>query len=374
MIIHKTYKYRIYPNEIQLELLNKHFGATRFVWNYFLNKRKQSYLESKKSLTFYDNSKTLTQLKKEEQYSWLNEIGSQSLEASLQDLDTAYGRFFKKQSAFPQFKSKNKDIDSFRFRQRMKFSNNRIYFNKFREGIRINLHRELVGKICFATITHTPTNKYFASITCEVEHTPLVSTDKQVGIDLGIKDLSVCSDGTVFENIKTTKKYAKKLAYEQKQLAKKQKGSKKRQQQKKRVAIVYELIRNKRLDNLHKLTSSIISENQTIVVEDLNVNGLIKNHKLAKSISDASWYELCRQLEYKSKWNARDFIKIDRWFPSSKTCNNCNYINQNLTLKDREWICPQCNSTLDRDLNAAKNILKQGLMMLSGSGVESDIK
>ena len=374
MIVNKTYKYRIYPNEAQLELLGKHFGATRFIWNYFLNLRKQSYLESKKSMNFYDNSKTLTQLKKEEQYNWLNEIGAQSLEASLQDLDTAYGRFFKKQSTFPQFKSKHKCKDSFRCRQDIKIKDNKIFIPKFREGIKINLHRELVSKICFATITHTPTDKYFASITCEVEHTPLVSTDKQIGIDLGIKNLAVCSDGTVFENIKTTKKFEKKLAYEQKQLAKKQKGSKKRQQQKKRVAIVYELIRNKRLDNLHKLTSSIISENQTIVVEDLNVSGMIKNHKLAKSVADASWYELCRQLEYKSKWNARDFIKIDRWFPSSKTCNNCNYINQNLTLKDREWICPQCNSTLDRDLNAAKNILKQGLMMLSGSGVESDIK
>ena len=374
MIIYKTYKYRIYPNETQIILLSKHFGAMRFVWNHFLNLRKQSYLESKKSLTFYDNSKTLTLLKKEEQYIWLNEIGSQSLEASLQDLDTAYGMFFKKLSAFPQFKSKNKCVDSFRCRQFIKFKKNNLVIPKFKEGIKVNIHRKMIGKICFATITHTPTDKYFASITCEVEHMPLVSTGRQIGIDLGIKDLAVCSDGKIFENIKITKKFAKKLAYEQKQLAKKQKGSKKRQQQKKRVAKVYERIRNKRLDNLHKLTSSIISKNQTIIIEDLNVSGMIKNHKLAKSIADASWYGLCRQLEYKSKWNARDFVKIDRWFPSSKTCNNCNYINQNLTLKDREWVCPQCNATLDRDLNAAKNILKQGLMMLSGSGVESDIK
>lgn len=232
----------------------------------------------------------------------------------------------------------------------------------------------MTGRILFATIIKKPTDKYFASITCETEHEILPQTDKQIGIDLGIKDLAICSDGKVFKNPKTTKKHAKKLTYEQRQLSKKQKGSGKRFKQRKKVAAVHEKIKNIRLDNMHKLTHSIVRENQVVIIEDLNVSGMIKNHKLAKAIADVSWHELSRQLEYKSQWNERDFIQIDRWFPSSKTCNVCNFIKQDLSLKDREWICPGCGTILDRDINASQNILKQGLKILSGSGAESDSK
>lgn len=372
MIVNKTYKLRIYPNKSQAELMAKHFGSTRFVWNYFLAQRKEAYLENKKSLNYYDNAKALTLLKKE--FEWLTEVNSQALQASLKDLDTAYGRFFKKIATFPKFKSKRDAVDSFRCPQSIDILGGKLSIPKFREGIKIRLHREVTGRILFATISRTSTSKYFAAITCEAAHEALPSTDKKIGIDLGIKDKAICSDGTVFKNINTTKKYAKKLAFTQRQLSKKIIGSSKRLKQLKKVAAVHETIKNVRRDNIHKTTHQIISENQAIAVENLNVSGIIKNHKLAKAIADASWYEFVRQLKYKAKWNKRDFVKIDRWFPSSKTCNNCNFINQTLLLKDRTWTCPECKTILDRDLNASKNILKQGLKILSGSGADSDVK
>jgi len=374
MLVIKTYKFRIYPNKNQAKLMAKHFGSTRFVWNYFLAKRKESYIENEKSLNYHDNAKALTLLKKDGEFKWLKEINSQSLQASLKDLDTAYGRFFKKQAMFPRFKSKHKSLDSFRCPQSVYIRDGKLSLPKFREGIKIKLHREITGKILFATISKTPTDKYFASIACETEHEVLPHTDKQIGIDLGIKDLAICSDGKVFKNPRTTKKRAKKLTYEQRQLSKKQKGSGKRFKQREKVAAVHEKIKNVRADNIHKLTHSIVSENQVVIIEDLNVSGMIKNHKLAKAIADVSWHELSRQLEYKAQWNERDLIKIDRWFPSSKTCNVCNFIKQDLSLKDRGWTCPRCGTILDRDLNASQNILKQGLKILSGSGAESDSK
>jgi len=374
MVILKSYKFRIYPNNYQAILMGKHFGSTRFCWNYFLAKRKESYLEHKKTLNYYDNAKSLTLLKKSNEFEWLKEINSQSLQASLKDLDTAYGSFFKKQAMFPRFKSKHKSTDSFRCPQAVEIRHGKLSIPKFREGIKINIHREITGKILFATISRTPTDKFFASITCETEHEALPQTDKQIGIDLGIKDLAICSDGNVFKNPRVTKKYAKKLTYEQRQFSKKKNGSGKRFKQKRKVAAVHEKIKNTRKDNIHKITNSIISKNQTVIIEDLNISGMIKNHCLSKAIADASWHEISRQLKYKAQWNKREFIKIDRWFPSSKTCNVCNFIKQDLTLKDRVWTCPQCKTVLDRDLNASKNILNQGLKILSGSGVESDLK
>lgn len=369
-LIHKTYKMRLTPNKEQIELMSKHFGSTRFVWNYFLAERKQSFLESKKSLSYHDNARTLTALKKTDEFNWLNDINSQSLQASLKDLDTAYGRFFKKQAMFPRFKKKGFCTDSFRCPQHFKFVEGKLQIPKFKP-IKINIHREIEGKILFITISKTRTDKYFAAITCEVEYEPLPIPDKAIGIDLGIKDVAVCSDGTIFENIKTTKKYAKKLTYRQRQLSKKKKGSKNRAKQRKKVALVHEKIKNTRTDSIHKFTIQTIKHNGIIVTENLNVKGMIKNHNLAKSIADASWYELTRQLEYKSGWNDRSLVEIDRFFPSSKMCSVCNFINQNLTLKDREWICPNCESVLNRDQNASKNILKQGLKLLSGCGTQS---
>jgi putative transposase len=371
--IFKSFKFRIYPNKEQEILLAKHFGAYRFVFNYYLNKRKESYLEDKKSLNYYDNANDLTQLKKDENYIWLKEINSQSLQSSLRNLDIAYIKFFRKQTKFPKFKSKH-DRQSFKIPQSVKLENNKLIIPKFKSGIKINLYREINGKILFATVSKSTTGKYYVSITCEVNHKPFDKTGNEVGIDTGIKDLAILSDGTIYENIKILKKKLKKVKYNQRQLSKKIKGSSSRNKQKQKLAIVYEKIINIRKDYLHKISTEIVKNHDIISVEDLAVKNIMKNHHLAQAMSDVSLGIFYSMLEYKCNWNDKQFVKIDRFFPSSKTCSNCGWINQDLTLKDRKWTCPSCGEKHDRDFNASKNILKQGLKILSGSGTESDVK
>jgi putative transposase len=372
-IIHKSYKFRIEPTSEQMELLSKHFGACRFVFNRFLHERKEKYLNEKTSLNYYDNARTLTDLKKEEGFDWLKEINSQSLQSSIRNLDSAYKNFFNKQNQFPRFKSKY-DRQSFKIPQNVLINNERLIIPKFKEGIKIKLHRELEGEILFATITKSTTGKYYVSITCEVNCKPLDKTGSSVGIDTGIKDLAILSDGKTYENIKVLKYKLKKLKYEQRQLSKKQKGSNSRQKQKIKLSLVHEKITNVRKDYLHKVSTEIVKNHDIISVEDLAVKNMMKNHKLAQSLSDVSLGMFYTMLEYKSKWNDKSFVKIDRFFPSSKTCSNCGWINQDLNLSIREWTCPSCNEHHDRDLNASKNILKQGINILSGYGIESDIK
>ncbi len=373
MLVIKTFKYRCYPTKEQRVLLTKHFGSKRFVYNYFLNERKTLYIKSKKTLNYYDNAKSLTSLKQDEQYEWLNEINSQTLQAALRDLDVAYNKFFRKQARFPRFKAK-RNTQSFRVPQFVKYSDGELKLPKFKQPIKVNEDRPLTGKLLFATLTRKPSGKYFVSITVEAEHTPYAPVDKEVGVDLGIKDLAICSDGTKYSNIKTTYEHKKKITYEQRQLSKKTKGSNNRWRQRVRVAKVYEKISNIRHNHLHQISSRIVRENQTICMESLAVANMMKNHCLAKAIADASWGELIRQIQYKSEWNGRTFIQIDRFFPSSKTCNKCKYIKDDLTLGDRKWICPSCSVELDRDVNAAKNILEQGLEIYSGLGTKSESK
>jgi len=371
--IFKSFKFRIYPNKEQEILLAKHFGACRFVFNHYLNKRKESYLEDKKSLNYYDNANDLTQFKKDENFNWLKEINSQSLQSSLRNLDTAYGKFFRKQTKFPRFKSKY-DKQSFKIPQFVKLENNELILPKFKSGIKINLHQEINGEILFATISKSTTGKYYVSITCEVNYKPFDKTCNEVGIDTGIKDLAILSDGTTYENIRSLKTKLKKLKYNQRQLSKKTKGSSSRNKQKQKLAIVYEKITNVRKDYLHKVSTEIIKNHDVICIEDLAVKNIMKNHKLAQAMSDVSLGSFYSMLEYKSKWNDKQFVKIGRFFPSSKMCSNCAWINQDLTLNIREWTCPSCGEKHDRDFNASKNILKQGLKILSGSGIESDTK
>jgi len=372
MTVTKTFCYRCYPTKEQQVLLAKHFGSKRFVYNYFLNERKSLYLKNKET-NYYDNAKSLTALKQDEQYEWLNEINSQTLQAALRDLDTAYNRFFRKQARFPRFKAK-RNQQSFRVPQFVKYTDGELKLPKFKQPIKINEDRPLIGKILFATLVRKPSGKYFVSITVETEHIPYAPSNKQVGVDLGIRDLAICSDGTKHPNIKTTYKHKKKLTYEQRQLSKKIKGSNSKWRQRVRVARVHERISNIRHNHLHQISSNIVRENQTICMESLSVVNMMKNHCLAKSIADASWGELMRQIQYKSEWNKRTFVQIDRFFPSSKTCNKCKYIKDDLTLEDRKWVCPSCSVELDRDVNAAENILEQGLKIYSGLGTKSESK
>jgi len=368
-----TYKFKINPTEDQKVLLNKHFGSVRWVYNYFLNQRKQEYITNKKSINYYQQAAELTQIKKKEETNWLKEINSQSLQSSLRNLDTSYGRFFRKQSNFPRFKSKY-DRQSFKIPQFISVKESQLIIPKFKGGIKINLHRKIEGDIQFATISKSTTGNYYVSLTCEVQYQPYEKTNSNVGIDTGIKDLAILSDGNTYENIKSLKSNLKKLKFEQRQLSKKVKGSSSRDKQRKKLAIIHEKITNIRKDYLHKVSTEIVKNHDIISVEDLAVKNIMKNHKLAQAMSDVSLGTFYSMLEYKCSWNDKQFVKIDRFFPSSKTCSNCGWINQDLTLKIREWECPSCREKHDRDLNASKNILKQGLKILSGLGTNSDTK
>jgi len=357
---------RLYPNKEQEVLLSKHFGSIRFVYNLFLDRRTKFYLEAKekqlakKTLTYVDMAKELTQIKSKEETEWLNEINSQSLQHAIKHLDSAYNRFFKKLAKFPRFKSK-KNKQSFRIPQFVKVELGKIYFPKFKEGIRMDDHRGIVGEINYATITRNKAGQYYACIGVTREIAPKMKTNKTIGIDLGLKSLVVCSDGQRFDNIKTTKKYEQKLRLRQKELSRTKKGSKGRDKARLKVGKVQVKIANIRHNHLHQITSKLVNENQVICLEDLSVKNMMANHCLSKSIGDASWGELVRQLTYKAGWYGKKIVKIDRFFPSSKTCSHCGYINDGLTLDQREWDCPRCQRNLDRDLNASQNILRQGL-------------
>lgn len=372
MTVTKTFRYRIYPTKEQAVLLAKHFGAKRFVFNYFLDQRKQAYLESKKSLNYYDNAKALTEIKKDPAFVWMKEINSQSLQAALRDLDVAYNRFFRKEARFPRFKSK-RDGQSFRIPQFVEYESGQLWLPKFKDPIEVREDRPLTGRILFATVSRKTTGKYFVSITVETEHVPYPKNDKAVGVDLGVKTLAVCSDGKTYPNIKVFKKYQRKLAYEQRQLAKKEKGKNSRKRQRRVVAKVYERMTNIRLNHLHQVSSRLVHENQIICLEDLSVIKMMKGDQ-PRNIADACWGELIRQITYKGQWNEREVIKIDRYFPSSKMCRHCKFIYQDLTLDERVWTCPKCGQVLDRDGNAAGNIYDEGMRIHSGSGIESELK
>jgi len=358
-IIKYTYKFRLKPTKDQEVLLNKHFGSIRWIYNYFLNQRKQEYLNNKKSISYNKQSASLTLLKQQEETEWLKETNSQSLQYSLKCLDQAYQNFFNKRTQFPKFKSK-KSKNSFTVSQHVKNEGNMIHFPKFNEGIKMIMEREIKGIIKKATLSKTPTGEYFVSILTEQEYIPKEKTGKSVGIDVGIKDFLVLSNGSKVKNHRFLKHYEHQLKKHQKHLSRKTYGSSRYEKQRLKVAKIHEKITNSRMDLIHKTTLNLVKEFDTIYLEYLNVKGMMKNHRLAKSISDVSWGKFIDVLTYKAEWNDKHVIHIDRYFPSSKTCNKCGYVNNGLKLKDREWICPDCGEKLDRDLNAAINILNEG--------------
>ena len=369
MIINKTYKFRIYPTAKQEILLAKHFGCTRWVYNYFLNERKEQYQKSKKSSNYYAQAKTLTEIKKNEENQWLKEVNSQTLQFALRSLDTAFLNFFRGNTQFPKFKSK-KHKNTFTIPQFGTIEEGRINIPKFKDGIKVKLHREVRGKIGKMTITKTPTGKYYVSIFTEQVIEELPKSNKQVGIDLGLKDFAITSDGKKFKNNRYTKKYANQLKKAQQHLSRKQKGSNGFEKQKLKVAKIHEKIANCRLNTLHKVSKKLVSEYDVIVCEDLNVKGMVKNHRLSKHIADASWGNFITLLQYKCNWYGKELIKVNRFYPSSKVCGECGWINQNLKLSDREWTCSSCGIVHDRDVNASRNILKEGLRNISAETVD----
>lgn len=359
----KAYKYRLYPTKSQKVLLEKHFGAVRYIYNKGLATKIESYQKDKSKISRYDLQKQVVEMKNSD-CAWLKEVNAQSLQFALFNLDNAFAKFFKKKAAFPRFKSK-KNNQSFSCPQqnRVNFDKSKFYTTKFKEGIKTIFSREFNGKIKTCTISRTATNKYFVSILVD-ESTPEVkpvepTEDKCLGIDLGISSFATFSNGEKVENPRFLSKKLKKLRKLSKSHSKKKKGSKNREKSRKKLAVLHEKVTNCRKDFQHKLSREI-ADNQgynCVAIETLGIQGMIKNKRLARHIQDCSWYQFKTILKYKLERNGKQMLEIGRFQPSSKICS-CGEINNELSLKDRIWTCSKCNVTHDRDILAAKNIGK----------------
>lgn len=369
--IYKAYKFRIYPTKIQVDFLNKQFGAVRFIYNYFLNQRDTQFKETGKSDSYYAQTKALKLMKGQEEFKWLKEINSQTCQQALQCLDAAYLKFFRKETAFPRFKKK-KNYQSFCVPQHFKILEKGIIIPKLKSQIKCKFHREIIGEVKSLTISKTPIGKHFVSILVEQENEYKQTSEGKIGIDLGIKDFVTLSDGTKYSF--SVSKKTKKLKKLQHYYSKKQKDSKRKEKLRLRIARIYEKITNSRLDFQHKLSNKLTSEYQTICLESLRVKNMMKNHKLARAIGEASWYSFINMLQYKGKWKGCNIIQIDQFYPSSKTCSVCNWKKEDLKLSERSWICPNCGTEHNRDINAAKNILTYGLSLKSISSGTEDYK
>lgn len=375
-IVNYTYKFRLYPDKEQAILLAKHFGCHRFVYNHFLAERINYYLEhketdaEKKSLNYYDQAKKLTGLKKE--FVWLKEPNSQSLQFVLSCLETAYNNFFNGRAKLPKFHSK-KGKQTFTAPQNVEIRNGKLSIPKFKDGIKCKFHREIEGEIKTCTISKNPSGQYHASILVERDMKKLPKLKKSVGVDLGIKTLAVCSDGRKYDNIKPYRTLEARLKKLNQWFSRTTKGTTLHERVKRKIAKLYQHITNIRDDYLHKISRQLVDENQIILLEDLSVKGLIANRKQSKSVWDCSWSKLITMVKYKAEWYGREVVQISRWFPSSKTCSKCHYVKQDLTLEDREWVCPKCGVKHDRDYNAAVNIKQQGLNLLNRRNCEGSV-
>lgn len=362
--MYQAYKYRIYPNPEQQESLAKAFGCCRWFWNYSLNLSQETYKATGKGLLRKDIQGLLPQLKKE--YEWLGtDVYSQCLQVVALNLTTAYKSFFDKRTKYPRFKSKH-HRQSISYPQNVKFEGDNIVLPKLGK-IHCVRHRDFEGKIKTVTISLNPDGKYYASVLVDDgQETITQSTEgNAIGIDLGLTDFCITSNGSKYTNPRHIKKHEKNLKRKQKKLSKKVKGSNKRKKARKLVAKVHGKITRSREDFLHKLSRKIVNENQVIVVENLAVKNMVKNHNLAKAISDCGWGMFCTMLSYKAKNKGKTYVEVDRFYPSSKTCHVClNQVNS-LPLDVRQWQCKHCQTTHDRDINAAINIKNEGLRILS---------
>lgn len=364
------YKYRLCPTNKQKQAINQVLGCYRFVFNHFLAERSDAWKKNQESVTYLKTAKMLTELKRNPKFVWLNAVDSMALQESLRDLDRAFQNFFVKRSGYPKFKSKHNRSQSYRTRnqsQGIRIDGNKVKLPKI-GWVKFKNSRNFDGKILNATISKTTTGKYFVSFCVEQDIAPLLKRNQggEVGIDVGLKEFYSDSNGQNVNNPRILAKMSKKLTREQRKLSRKVKGSKNREKVRLRVARVHERIANIRHDFLHKESLKLVRENQVIGIEGLQVKNMMKNHKLAKAISDVSWSEFFRMLKYKAVLHGSQIVEVPTFYPSSQTCHVCGYknpITKNLAV--REWQCPNCNTQHDRDINAAQNILSKAKEILA---------
>lgn len=369
-MVKRAYRYRFYPTPEQACNLAQTFGCCRFVYNYALSTRKRAYFDHGIKIKTSQLSAAITALKKKEGTVWLREASSVPLQQALRHLDAAYTNFFEGRADYPTFKKKHKGQSATYTDNAFTWRAGKLTLAKQKEPLDIVWSRPLPeeARISSVTVSKDPSERYFISILVEEGIGTLPMTNKVVGVDLGLKSLLITSEGETIPNPKHLSSYEKKLKRAQRNHARKKKGSKNREKARKKVARLHAKVADTRRDYQHKVTTTLIRENQVICVEDLHVAGMLKNHCLAKALSDAGWGEIVRQLEYKAKWYGRAVVKIDRWEPTSKTCSACGYKLESLTLDVREWVCPECGVCHDRDRNAACNILAAGLAVVSACG------
>jgi len=372
-VVKRAYKYRFYPTPAQADLLNRTFGSVRFVYNRALTERSRAWTQEQKRVTFAETCRMLTGWKNDPETSWLYEVSNVALQQGLQHLQNAYVNFWGKRTKYPQFKSKRKSRASATFTTSgFRYRNGRITLAKMGEPLDIRWSRPLPEEAEPSTVTvsRDTANRWHISILmeCPVKALPVIATT--VGVDAGITSLVTLSTGEKIANPRHEKRDRARLAKAQRNLSRKTKGSENRAKARVKVARVYARIADRRRDVLHKLSTRIIRENQTVIIEDLTVRNMVRNHTLARAISDASWAELRRQLEYKADWYGRTVIAVDRFYPSSKTCSACGHIASKMPLNIREWTCTSCGARHDRDVNAAKVLRAEGLSVLAcGDGV-----
>ena len=366
----RGFKFRFYPTDSQRLELAQTFGCTRYIYNWALALRTNSYYQDNISLTYTDTSNALTKLKKDPEKPWLKQVSAVPLQQGLRHLNTAFHNFFKGKSKYPKFKKKSNRQSAHYAPNAFKWDGERLILAKMDRPLKIRFHRRFEGEPRSVVVSRDPSNRYFVSFLVEEELEQLKPATGEIGIDLGIKDVLVTSNGFASGNPKHASKYQARLKTLQRRLAKKKKGSNNRYKAKLKVAKLHAKIADCRKDFLHKLSHKLVSENQAIYTETLAVKNMMSNHKLAEAIADCGWGELLRQLEYKCKWHDRKAGAIDRWFPSSKRCSPCGHIMDKLPLDIREWTCPSCNSLNLRDENAALNILAVGQTVFA-SGLSS---